>query len=358
MKEVGLYPGTTNNATTGFDMVNLSEAVFSRISVSHTGSNAFNIGLKCNGCCINYFDNWTITQATGQLPSKTGMYFSGGSANFIRNANLFALKLGIKFDGGGTHNVIRDGWLEALQYPITFDDSAGPGSAVNYDGTYIKNTRFLLNGAGQPGLVYPSQTALFFQNSNARQMLISNLHFEENTVYCASGLCSSAYPIRYCFGTWNDSSQTCSTGASPAGSSLSLWISKNDFIGATGGIMTGNPTGSNSIAARGLDNYSADSNFVTLPNDFNFPANNGVGAVVHNLTGGTVTLPTGGGTTTATVNLIGFSNPGVPASANNCVCTDQNSTPTAVSCSVPPTPPTGVLTITGTAAHTISYFCF
>jgi hypothetical protein len=235
LRDFMVIPGPSSNAAAGFDGTGVSEAELRNVAFATYLGKTFTYGLKCTGCDIMDLNHILIAGTSG-TPLGTGMYFYGNNNNaiWIHNGDFYSVSGSmLKFDGVGGHIVIRDNWIESPDIAVDFDDSA---NSIGYNPVEIAGNRILINTSPANGL------ALRVNQTTGRAISLKNVWFHHNSYFCASGLCSAAYAIKYLAG-----------GTS---GTTSLFVDHNSMTGATSGIVTANNGGSNILYVKLQSNYS------------------------------------------------------------------------------------------------------
>lgn len=260
LESISISCGNASGASKGIESWSISEGVFRDIAIGQSAG-PFSTCWYMNAANIIDIDHLILSaQSVGNTPA-IGIDCVNGAAIFIHWGDFFYFPTTtMRFSGTGTtHIEIANCWFESQDIALLFDD-LGIGN-YSHSGFYVHNNRFLFNGAAGTGGIFSNQLMVKFNNTGTNSMAAISNEFRENTVFMASGLTSTAYPIVV--------SYSASTGASDQ---INLNVVQNYFIGASGGMV--NVINGPAAFRTGLQfflNYSVDAT-----NSFLSTAANGV----------------------------------------------------------------------------------
>lgn len=231
---VSFVCGNPAGCAKGIEAYTLSEAIFRDVDIGQSDG-VFAVGWFCSGCNIMDLDHLVLSADNKAAAPAVGLDCVRCAAVIIHAGDFYYFPTAtLRFSGATTHIVIDGSWFESQDTAILFDDSA-PGGGISAEMISIANNRFLFNGAGGTAPkegTFTNQVALRVNNSGAKPMGISGILFGPgNSVYCASGLCSSATAIV----------ASVSQLGSP-GTAIDITARDNTFRGLSSGVLSSNST--------------------------------------------------------------------------------------------------------------------
>jgi hypothetical protein len=166
-------------AKSAIDLCGAQQWYIDRVSISTEEKATVTNGLLCTSCAIMWFDLMTFAGGTGAIPLRmTNAFAIGGASSgpiWIRGNDIFAVTNAIRLDGGGIGLFVFDNWWEAVDAALWMTDASYPGAQVAWTDVFVEHNRGSYAGAT------PNLTPVKIENLNAKQLLLKNFVYAENS---------------------------------------------------------------------------------------------------------------------------------------------------------------------------------